>query len=585
MTHTIRRLSFVLVLLALSACGQRAAEPTPDNSNTSSSISSSIEDTMSSSALSMSSSQKPGVMLPVEWKKPVSIRPQDFFAKITQEQAIRAFIENAITENGETSTPALIQGQIDRIAVHEVGTVTSGKYEGGTVYVYASNCSEAYNYPCQEYGSPSFRFIVLKDGTVVSLSKYVASWNNEYIDPGFTVTHDDDSELDVSLPATLKIPNSTYVLHKIGTSHEMFGDTPKDLLFTSDEIKKPVYADKKTGCIIIENNDGTTSIYEISYATGETLSFSVTWNDGSVSDSEYSHGIFGCDPHKTCYNVVSIENGKLHTEMGDRALEIIGKLQGGEDVLREVYTSNDLKTFTDSNMRDLPQVYAQHYFDDNAPKLSTEEFYQDHPVIYIKDPFGRWLRWLREEYVPAAECGKPVIYLYPTTTQKISVRVAPNKGLTITDPPYGDGWTVTATPSGLLTNHDGRTYPYLFWEGITNGYAAPKEGFVVERHNIEKVLGEKLTLLGLNAQERRDFLDYWVPKMQAKPYTFITFLDQSYFETLAPLTVSPKPDTVIRVFMDYRGLDAPIDVTPLTIRTPKRKGFTVVEWGGALNRE
>jgi hypothetical protein len=51
---------------------------------------------------------------------------------------------------------------------------------------------------------------------------------------------------------------------------------------------------------------------------------------------------------------------------------------------------------------------------------------------------------------------------------------------------------------------------------------------------------------------------------------------------LAPLTISPRPDTVIRVFMDYQVLAQPIKVKEQLIKTPARRGFTVVEWGGAI---
>jgi hypothetical protein len=34
--------------------------------------------------------------------------------------------------------------------------------------------------------------------------------------------------------------------------------------------------------------------------------------------------------------------------------------------------------------------------------------------------------------------------------------------------------------------------------------------------------------------------------------------------------------------MDFKPLDKPIAVKGYTIKTPKRQGFTVVEWGGVL---
>lgn len=53
---------------------------------------------------------------------------------------------------------------------------------------------------------------------------------------------------------------------------------------------------------------------------------------------------------------------------------------------------------------------------------------------------------------------------------------------------------------------------------------------------------------------------------------------------IVPLNITPKPDTLIRIMMDYKSLDTPIDVQPLSIpQAPARNGFTVVEWG-ALQR-
>ena len=47
-----------------------------------------------------------------------------------------------------------------------------------------------------------------------------------------------------------------------------------------------------------------------------------------------------------------------------------------------------------------------------------------------------------------------------------------------------------------------------------------------------------------------------------------------------PLDINPKPDTIIRILMTFKGLEKPIDVTEQKLQTPKRTGFTAVEWGG-----
>ena len=48
------------------------------------------------------------------------------------------------------------------------------------------------------------------------------------------------------------------------------------------------------------------------------------------------------------------------------------------------------------------------------------------------------------------------------------------------------------------------------------------------------------------------------------------------------LEIEPKPDSVIRILMDYKPLSKPIEVVEQKITTPERDGFTVVEWGGSL---
>ena len=46
-------------------------------------------------------------------------------------------------------------------------------------------------------------------------------------------------------------------------------------------------------------------------------------------------------------------------------------------------------------------------------------------------------------------------------------------------------------------------------------------------------------------------------------------------------TVIPSPDSMLRVFMAWKPLDAPIEIKPQELPAFARNGFTVVEWGGA----
>ena len=47
------------------------------------------------------------------------------------------------------------------------------------------------------------------------------------------------------------------------------------------------------------------------------------------------------------------------------------------------------------------------------------------------------------------------------------------------------------------------------------------------------------------------------------------------------LKISPTPDNILRLFMLYKPVNGPIDITPPEIPEFNRTGFTVIEWGGA----
>ena len=186
-----------------------------------------------------------------------------------------------------------------------------------------------------------------------------------------------------------------------------------------------------------------------------------------------------------------------------------------------------------------------------------------------------------------AERAKPVIYLYPKKGQKVKVKVEPKGGVTESIPDYDKGWTVFATPDSELTDLNPKaargteTYPYLYWESKDNGEEIDmSEGFVVETKKLKSFFEEKLKILGLNDKEIADFVEYWIPELQGKKYVFITFHSQEKIDKEAPLTISPKPDSVIRVYFDHKKLDKKITVKEQQLTTPKRTGFTVVEWGG-----
>ena len=90
---------------------------------------------------------------------------------------------------------------------------------------------------------------------------------------------------------------------------------------------------------------------------------------------------------------------------------------------------------------------------------------------------------------------------------------------------------------------------------------------------------EALASLGLTDREANEFLIYWLPKMEGNAYNLLSFQTDAYTDH-ARLTVTPRPDTVLRVFLAWKALEEPVDIVPQALTAPVRQGFTLVEWGG-----
>ncbi|PIP63618.1 hypothetical protein COW97_01605 [Candidatus Roizmanbacteria bacterium CG22_combo_CG10-13_8_21_14_all_34_12] len=247
---------------------------------------------------------------------------------------------------------------------------------------------------------------------------------------------------------------------------------------------------------------------------------------------------------------------------------------------------------------------------DGKSKPSFDEYVAKHPLLIFKDAWGRWGVMGEFDIKLMGGCGKPVVYLYSEKPTDIHLSFLSSVSLNTQIPFYNNGWFVKAQPDGRLTdlqpqytdcskidslkfgseyaNNSCKTnnYPYIYWSGksMENSYPKAEGGWVVERKNLKIFMDQKLKEIGLTEKESNDMTSYWIPKMNEKnsPYYRISFLTTKQMNEFVPMNVRPVPDSVLRVFLDFKPLNSKPIVDPIPQQFGKfnRHGFTLVEWGG-----
>ena len=185
-------------------------------------------------------------------------------------------------------------------------------------------------------------------------------------------------------------------------------------------------------------------------------------------------------------------------------------------------------------------------------------------------------------YYGPSSIDKPIIYIYPSEEQEVNVTLLDKDLITCSYPKYKDEWRVLAKPDGeLLDLVTGNKLYSLYYESKSKyDFKEEQEGFCVEKKDIANFLEEKLEVLGLNYKEKEEFIVYWLPKLEQHDYVYIRFASSEEIEKNMGLAIEPKPDTLIRVLMTWKGLDKKIEVKEQKLNSVSRTGYTIVEWGG-----
>ncbi|KAF9061952.1 hypothetical protein BDP27DRAFT_1234261 [Rhodocollybia butyracea] len=197
--------------------------------------------------------------------------------------------------------------------------------------------------------------------------------------------------------------------------------------------------------------------------------------------------------------------------------------------------------------------------------------------------------------------GKPVIYVFPPQGREemdvsVTVSLVPQWKFSAIYPvvpvqPHQFEksleecitWDVRTHRDQTMTEKStGLTVSYLYWEAITQGLPpsppdSPRPGerqseserfdpipsdlsdndhisVVLPLSRITQYLDAVLKELGLHTEARTSFITYWLPSFNRHTHIAVRFVSQNAYERAAPLTIFPKPDVVVRVFMLFKGV-------------------------------
>ena len=181
---------------------------------------------------------------------------------------------------------------------------------------------------------------------------------------------------------------------------------------------------------------------------------------------------------------------------------------------------------------------------------------------------------------PGGGRAKPVLYLYPTKKTNVEIEFAHPEYLKTTYPKYIFNWKVIAYPNGDLYDEDNKYYYALFWDEIRYNETDFHEGFYVEKQDATKFLEEKLTILGLNAKEKNEFIMYWLPILENNEKSLVYFEQTKEREQTNKMNITPQPDSLLRISIHIKKVNEKTTIKEQTLNKFERVGFSAIEWGG-----
>ena len=185
--------------------------------------------------------------------------------------------------------------------------------------------------------------------------------------------------------------------------------------------------------------------------------------------------------------------------------------------------------------------------------------------------------------VKTSYCGgiaKPVLYLYPKKTTKVSVSFMHPEYLETTYPKFNGKWEVIAHKNGDLYDNNDKYYYALYWDEKRIHEVDFSTGYYVEKDNAIEFLEQKLSYIGLSPKERNEFIMYWLPVLEKNGKNLVYFELTEERESYNKININPKPDSLLRLVIHIKKVNEKQEIKKQSLIKFQRKGFVAVEWGG-----
>lgn len=270
---------------------------------------------------------------------------------------------------------------------YKVGIINKGQYAGGEIIL-------AFAEPAATLGLTDdlYRFI-RKDDKLYLLTKYSTQlYQNDGLDRSMFTQDQSYTLPDLDAFATtitygqlqlIPHPSEINLLFDSNGLKKLFTDSKLGDVYTNASLENLGSYEVAKNCFFVKAPDGTVKFYRYTPPfLDEQGRSDITWQDGTKANGAYTFRSPSGSGFNDCANVVNLSTSEI-------------KKAGTTSTGDPVYI------YKDSNHPVLKKIYQEDYVvPSGGIKESYSQFIDSYPVFFWEDPFGRWVQFVNNIYLP-----------------------------------------------------------------------------------------------------------------------------------------------------------------------------------------